>query len=67
MQVGLSQCMSKRWIEFTDKKAGLLQRKVPDAADEVKVTLSLIAAGQTNQIDPAVLDGLKKRKLITSR
>jgi len=66
-QLGLNQCMSKRWIEFEgDKKAGMLKRKVAAITDDVQSGLQAVHDGHVDSMDKAVLDVLKKRGLVST-
>jgi len=65
-QLGLMQCMAKRWVEFEgDRKAGMLKRKIPNAVDEVQQALQSVHDGAMEQVAQPMLDQLKKRGLIT--
>lgn len=66
-QLGLNQCMSKRWVEFDgDKKAGMLKRKMPQVVDEVQQGLQAVHDGTTDAVAPALIDILKKRGLVVT-
>ena len=66
-QLGLNQCMSKRWVEFDgEKKAGMLKRKLPQVVDEVQQGLQAVHDGTTDAVAPALIDILKKRGLVAT-